>query len=124
MIRRTSWDVIAAVAAGGALGAAARYGVGLAWPHPWATLAINVTGCFMIGALVELSPPHRLARPFLATGVLGGFTTFSTYAVETRTLIATGRPGAAAAYVVGTLIAALVAVRLGMYGVRLLRRPR
>ncbi|GAA4678250.1 fluoride efflux transporter FluC [Phytohabitans rumicis] len=123
MTRRASWDVLAAVAAGGALGAAARYGVGLAWPHFLATLVVNVTGCLLIGALAELSPPHRLARPFLGTGVLGGYTTFSTYAVETRTLLADGRPWTAAAYVVGTLIAALAAVQLGILGVRRLRRP-
>jgi fluoride exporter len=120
MSRRPSWDVIAVVAAGGALGAAARYGVTLAWPSPWAILVVNVVGSIAIGALVELlgglSAPHRLARPFLGTGVLGGFTTFSTYAVDALELPVT--------YLAGTLVGALAAVWLGMLGVRLLRRPR
>lgn len=129
MSRRASWDVLAVVAAGGALGAAARYGAGLAWPHhpggfPWATLVVNVVGCVAIGVLAGLAPRHRLARPFLGTGVLGGFTTFSTYAVDARTLVDAGRPVAAATYVAGTLVAALAAVWLGMLVVRLLRRPR
>lgn len=128
MSRRSAWDVFAVVAAGGSLGAAARYGVGLAWPHPaggfpWATLLINIVGCAAIGVLAGLAPRHRLARPFLGTGVLGGFTTFSTYAVDARTLLDAGRPAAAAAYVAGTLVAALAAVWLGMLGVRPLRRP-
>lgn len=133
MIRRPAWDVLAVVAGGGALGAAARYGVGLAWPHPpagfpWATFAINVVGCaalgFLVGLLERLSAPHRLVRPFLGTGVLGGFTTFSTYAVDARELVDADRPGVALAYVAGTLVAALGAVWLGMLATRLLRRPR
>ncbi|MFC0532934.1 fluoride efflux transporter CrcB [Phytohabitans kaempferiae] len=113
------------MAVGGALGAAARYGAGVAWPHatdgfPWATLAVNVTGCLAIGVLAGLAPRHRLAMPFLGTGVLGGFTTYSTYAVDAWTLADAGRPLAALAYVFGTLAAALVAVWAGH---RLLRRP-
>ncbi|BCB80629.1 hypothetical protein GCM10022251_02260 [Phytohabitans flavus] len=125
MSRRFSWDVLAVVAAGGSLGAAARYGIGVAWPHetggfPWATLVINVVGCLAIGVLARLAPEHRLALPFLGTGVLSGFTTFSTYAVDTWTLADAGRPLAAAAYVAGTLVAALAAVWLGL---RPLGRP-
>ncbi|SDY18425.1 CrcB protein [Micromonospora pattaloongensis] len=122
--------VLVVVAAGGALGSAARYGLALAWPappasFPWATLLTNLTGCVLIGALMQAiavrTAPHRLLRPFLGTGVLGGFTTFSTYAVETRALLAAGRPALAAGYVLGTLAGALVAVRLGMLVVRRLR---
>jgi CrcB protein len=126
--------VLAAVAAGGALGAAARYGLAVAWPtpaagFPWTTLLVNLAGCAVLGAVMELlaglTAPHRLARPFLGTGLLGGFTTFSTYAVETRDLLAAGRFGLAAAYVVGTLVGALAAVWAGMMVVRLTtgRRP-
>lgn len=132
-LRRTGWDVLAVVAAGGALGALARYGLAVAWPvaaggFPWATLLTNLAGCLALGAVMELlaalSAPHRLARPFLGTGLLGGFTTFSAYAVETRELLAAGRVGLAAAYVVGTLVGALAAVWGGMMGVRLATRRR
>jgi fluoride exporter len=120
--RRTA-SVLVAIATGGVLGAAARYGVSLAIPHstgqiPWATLLINVTGCLLIGVLMvlilEVWVAHRLVRSFLGVGVLGGYTTFSTYAVEAEQLIAAGRPGLALAYLVGTVVAALVAVRVGV----------
>ena len=115
--------MIAAVAAGGALGALARYGAGLAFTHdpgtfPLATFLVNVSGCLAIGVVIvmltERSNAHRLARPFLATGVLGGFTTFSTYATDTHALLAAGRFGIAAAYLFGTLVAAIAATWLGM----------
>jgi CrcB protein len=123
--------VLVAVATGGAIGAAARYGLAVAWPTgagglPWTTLATNLTGCALLGALMSFIStriaPHRLLRPFLGTGVLGGFTTFSTYAVETRELLAVGRPATAAGYVAGTLVGALVAVRLGSWLADRLRR--
>src|SRR5690242_7485541 len=87
--------VIAAVAAGGAIGASARYGAALLWPtatdaFPWTTLVVNVVGCAVIGAfmvlITEVWTVHRLVRPFFGTGVLGGFTTFSTYAADIRRL--------------------------------------
>jgi CrcB protein len=115
--------VVAAVAAGGALGALARWAIGEALPHgtdrfPWSTFTVNVAGCFLIGILMVLVVErwsHRpLARPFLGTGVLGGFTTFSTYAVDTRGLLAAGEPGLAAAYLLGTLAVGLVAVVAGL----------
>ncbi|KAF4405162.1 CrcB family protein [Streptomyces lycii] len=221
---RGAWRVLAAVAAGGAAGAAARYGLTSAWPvpgggFPWPVLVVNVTGCALIGVLMVLvsegpaiparaagaptadaprsrvrksrvrtsrvrergvregrvpkrdardrdardrdvrnrevrdrgvrdrgresgvpegrvpghrarevpegrvpadgcaarggragAGPHPLWRPFLGTGVLGGYTTFSTYAVDIRTLLVDGAPGTAAAYAAGTLFAALAAV--------------
>ncbi|MEK7410542.1 MAG: CrcB family protein, partial [Actinomycetota bacterium] len=74
----------------GALGTLARYGISTAFPVtpqqiPWATLVINLSGSFLLGfmlSVVERLPPNRFVRPFLAVGVLGGFTTFSTFAVE------------------------------------------
>jgi CrcB protein len=131
--QQVGWGVLGAIAVGGALGAAARFGLAVVWPHapggfPWATFATNAIGSCALGVLMELlaglTAPHRLLRPFLGTGVLGGFTTFSTYALETRELIEAGRPGLAIAYVGGTLVAALAALAIGMLGVRLLRRPR
>lgn len=117
-------DVVGAVAAGGALGAVARYLIGETWPHsagafPWSTFAINVVGCLVIGVLLVLltevaGRPHRLARPFLGTGILGGFTTFSTYAVETDHLLADGHAALALVYLFGTLAAALLAAQAGV----------
>lgn len=111
------------VAAGGALGALARWAVGLALPtaaghFPWATFGINVLGCFLIGVVVvsvtELTEANPLVRPFLATGFLGGFTTFSTYAVDAQHLIAAGRIGTAFAYLGATLAAAVAAAWAGL----------
>ncbi|MGH3460817.1 MAG: fluoride efflux transporter CrcB [Kribbellaceae bacterium] len=127
---RRDLPVLAAVAAGGVLGAFARYGVSSAWPHepggfPWATFGINVSGCLAIGVLLvmitELRSTHRLARPFLGTGVLGGYTTFSTYAVETERLLS-DHPVTALVYLVGTAAAALVAVQAGVVLTRALGR--
>jgi CrcB protein len=108
---------LVAVSAGGALGALARYGIGLFGTVPWATFAVNVTGCLLIGALIvavtEGPGAHPLARPFLGTGFLGGYTTFSTYAVDVHVVLGTGRVPEAVAYLVGTLVAALAATWLG-----------
>jgi CrcB protein len=115
--------VVGAVAAGGALGALARWGVGETLPHdpggfPWATLLVNVSGCLLIGVLmvlvVELWPRRVLLRPFVGTGVLGGYTTFSTCVLDTRSLLAAGRAGTAAAYLGGSLLLGLLAVVAGL----------
>lgn len=111
--------LVAAVSLGGVLGAEARYGLGELIPHrphefPWATLLINTLGCLLIGVLMvvitEVVRPHRLVRPFLGVGILGGFTTFSTASVDAVVLADAHRPGAAAAYVLLTLLGALAAV--------------
>lgn len=121
------WPVVAVVAAGGAAGASGRYGALLLWPQssgafPWTTFWVNVTGCAVIGAfmvvITEVWAAHRLVRPFFGTGVLGGYTTFSTYAVETRRLIDAHQGGTAAAYAVGTVLAAMAAVWAAAWGVR------
>ncbi|WP_435858547.1 fluoride efflux transporter CrcB [Streptomyces pathocidini] len=112
-------QVLAVVAAGGAIGAVARYGATLAWPtpqgaFPWAVFAVNVVGCALIGVLMvlvsERGAGHPLVRPFLGTGVLGGFTTFSTYAVDLVGLLERDAFVTAVAYAAGTLAAALAAV--------------
>jgi CrcB protein len=119
---RLPWPVLGVISAGGVVGALARYGLGTAFPHagtgfPWATFGINVSGCLLIGVLMVLIadvwPAHRLLRPFLGTGVLGGYTTFSTYIVDTQHLLAAGAARTALAYLAGTLIAALAAVQTG-----------
>ncbi|MHB1063908.1 MAG: FluC/FEX family fluoride channel, partial [Georgenia sp.] len=95
--------VLAVISLGGALGALARYGLALAWPHvsgepPWSTVLVNVVGSLLMGVLMVVltevvGRPHPLARPFLGVGVLGGFTTFSTYTVDAVALVVAGRAG-------------------------------
>lgn len=105
------------VAVGGAFGACARFGVGAVvgaqgLPHAVATGFVNVVGCFLIGLLYARTqdPNVRLA---LGVGVLGGFTTFSSFGRETLELIAAGRIGVAAASVALNLALGLVGVWLG-----------
>jgi CrcB protein len=115
------------IACGGMLGSMGRYAVGLAaggWDGtawPWATLIVNIVGAFVIG-IVAVAPNvtdgPALLRPFLITGVLGGFTTFSAFALETGVLLDAGRITTAALYVAATMVAGLVAVRLGTMTVR------
>ncbi|WP_030862847.1 fluoride efflux transporter CrcB [Streptomyces sp. NRRL S-37] len=109
--------VVAAVALGGGAGAAARYAASLWWPahgFPWTILWVNVTGCAVIGVfmviITEVRAAHPLLRPFFGTGVLGGFTTFSTYAVDVHTLLDGGEAGAGLVYLAVTPLAALAAV--------------
>lgn len=129
---RAEGPVLAAVAVGGSVGALARYGAALAWPTgpgdlPWTTLGVNALGCLLIGcllvALTEVRSAHPLLRPLLATGVLGGFTTLSTYAVEVETLLRAGRPAAGLGVLLGTLVLAMLAVTLGAWGTRRALRP-
>jgi fluoride exporter len=121
---------VAVIALGGALGATARQLISEALPHsmqgfPFGTFIVNVSGCLLIGLLMvsilEVWRPHRLVRPFLGIGLLGGYTTFSTYAVETQRLIQVGDPRVAIAYFGGTVVGALLAVQVG---VLLARFPR
>jgi CrcB protein len=123
----THADVVLAVSLGGAVGALARWGVGAALPRaphgfPWATLIVNVTGCLALGALMvlllEAWPASRYARPFLGVGLLGGYTTFSTYALEARDLLAGGRSAIAVAYLAVSVAAGLAAVWLGIVAAR------
>jgi fluoride exporter len=123
--RRPAWrpqaPVVAVVACGGAIGASARYALSLWWPaqpggFPWATFWTNVVGCAVIGVfmvvIIDVWAAHRLVRPFFGTGVLGGFTTFSTYAVDIQRLVDAGHPRTGLAYLAATLCAALTAVWL------------
>ncbi|MER5479225.1 fluoride efflux transporter CrcB [Streptomyces sp. NPDC002734] len=134
---RADAPVVLAVALGGALGASARYAAVLRWPaaadaFPWAVFWVNVSGCAVIGAFTVLvtegaRTPHPLLRPFFGTGVLGGYTTFSTYALDVHRLQDAREPLAALLYLAGTLLAALAAVLLGTAAARLAlraRRPR
>lgn len=122
---------LAVAAAGGALGAMARYAVdltadGFGVALPWATLTINVVGCVLMGVLVSfvLAHParHLLWRPFLGAGVLGGFTTFSAFAGDAVRLADEGAWVASAAYVVVTLAGGLLALWAGYTAGLALRR--
>lgn len=106
---------------GGGMGAVLRYGVGRVavaggWGAPVATLAVNVAGCLVMGLLAGWfvgrggSEPWRL---FLLSGVLGGFTTFSSFGLDALTLWQRGATGAAAAYVAASVLLSLGAVALG-----------
>lgn len=132
---RTRWDLLLVVAAGGALGAAGRFGAAKALPSapdefPWSTFLVNATGCLLLGLLMvcalDVWPTSRYLRPFLGIGLLGGFTTFSTYALETRNLVAEHEQQLAGVYLVGSVAAGLTAVWLGVavgrLTVRVLRR--
>ena len=120
-----------AIAAGGALGSIARHGVNVLvhgrWPllrFPLATLIVNVLGCLVIGVLAGLVMSDRITlrfywREFLFVGILGGFTTFSTFGLDTLTLARAHSTSAAMWNIVAQVVLGLLAVRLGMLiGVR------
>jgi CrcB protein len=116
--------VYAAVALGGALGALARYGLDRFIERrsfalfPWSTFTINASGCLLIGiviaALVDRHHTPLWLRIGLVMGVLGGYTTFSTFAQETLELIEEGDPGVAILYGVGSVVAGVLGVLVGM----------
>ena len=126
-LRRVEPSVLAAIALGGALGAPARYGVAqlihsAPGTFPWATFWTNITGSFALGlflaVLVERFPPSRYLRPFVATGFLGAYTTYSTFAVETDLLIKDGHAVIGIVYTVVSLLAGCAAVWLGISAAR------
>ena len=109
---------------GGGLGASLRFALAT-WvdqraevPFPWGTLAVNAIGCFAIGLLATFADEHHVlsagARLFLVAGVLGGFTTFSTFGLETWQLIEDRAVWMAAANVLGSVVVGLAAVILGV----------
>ncbi|MCY1137529.1 CrcB family protein [Actinoplanes sp. Pm04-4] len=105
---------LAVIAAGGILGALARYGLGVLWPRagdgfPWTTWAVNVSGCFLIGIVSVLVPNQGRLRLFLATGFLGGYTTFSTAMTD----VVVSPTVIGIAYLFATVIGALLAVWAG-----------
>lgn len=106
------------VALGGALGASARYGVGLGMARfgaafPWATLAVNVVGGLAMGLLVARTAPGDTLRLALGVGALGGFTTFSAFSLETVGLME-HQPGLAMLYVVASVFLSVGACWLGL----------
>jgi CrcB protein len=109
-------------ALGGAVGALSRWALAEALPSspagwPWATLLVNLSGCLLLGALFALlaarTPEASWPRPFLAVGVLGGYTTYSAFAVEVVRLAETGAVLTAGAYVVVSVVGGVAAVAAG-----------
>lgn len=116
-------DVVAVVAAGGALGGLARWALeealpGVATGFPWATFVTNAVGSLLLGALMtyllDVRPPGRYARPFAGVGLLGGFTTFSTYTSQVRVLLLDGQVPLALTYLFATAAVCVTATWAGM----------
>jgi CrcB protein len=117
-----SAGTLCAVALGGALGTLARYALECGLPtasghFPTATLVINLSGSFLIGLLLPfaLVSPHSLLRPFLVTGILGGWTTYSALATDAVSLIKSGHALLAVGDLGTTLVAGLALVTLGFF---------
>jgi CrcB protein len=125
--RRDLLATVAVVSLGGVIGSLLRYQAGLIWPtpagaFPTTILLVNLLGCLVIGVFLtvvsEIRTPHRLVRSFFATGVLGGFTTFSTYSLDIVSLIRVGQPARALEYLLATAIGTLFAVAVGVLATR------
>lgn len=119
---------VIAVALGGAFGALARYNLSLKWGalhsvFPWPTLSINIIGSLLMGvtwvALLEKSRLSETYRFLLMTGMLGGFTTFSTFSLEAFLLIEKGHLILAFAYILLSIVLCIVALMLGVWITRL-----
>jgi CrcB protein len=124
-------DELVVVAVGGAVGALARAAISTAVPHPdraswpWATFLTNLLGCLLLGVVLDWVDSRsvgwvgahprraRLARPLLASGVLGGFTTFSTFSVESYLLARSGSAGLAVLYAVASAMLGVALVLVG-----------
>jgi CrcB protein len=114
---------LAYVALGGALGALARYGIS-GWVYdrmgesfPWGTLVVNLVGCLALGLVIrwlQVSAVSPEVRPFLTIGVLGAFTTFSTFSYETVALLQEGQWLRAGLYMGGSVVLGLIAMVAGM----------
>lgn len=130
----TPLAVVPAVALGGAVGGTARYGVDRMLAtrpgeFPQATFAVNVAGAFLLALLLvlvlEVWPPSRYVRPFAAVGVLGSFTTFSTWMVELDRMLVGGATLPAVSYLAASVLAGAAATVLGLVlGRRLAARRR
>ena len=112
------------VALGGAIGAVSRYGLGSYFiksssTFPWATWCINLLGCFLAGVFFAFSQQYPTlqnnARLFLMVGILGGFTTFSSFGLETFQLLKHGQTTLALGYVISSVIMGVIFLALGFY---------
>lgn len=129
--RRVQLFMVIALGCGGVVGAVARYSVSLALPSqsgrfPWGTFIINVSGSAVLGLLlillIEQFPRGRLARPVIGTGVIGAYTTFSTFVVDAVLLARAGKIVTAVVYVLASVVFGLLAVWLGMVSARVILR--
>jgi fluoride exporter len=125
--------VLPVIALGGMVGASARHELELVWTAssgqwPWATLVTNASGCLLIGMLmvlvVEVGRAHPLLRPFVGVGLLGGYTTFSTFALQTQLLWMHGHRATSLLYLVLTPALAMVSVVAGVAAARALHGLR
>jgi CrcB protein len=123
------WGVIAAVAAGGAIGSVARYCVAQlqspAWAgFPYGIFFVNISGGFIMGLLTELMALKFSVSPevraFLTTGIMGGYTTFSTFSLESAMLIQRGAYVSASGYIIGSAVLSIIALFCGLWIVRAL----
>lgn len=121
---------LVAVGVGGAIGAMLRYLVGSAFLQrfgpgfPWGTFFINVTGSFLIGVVAQLAFTRSFGmtpavRAFAATGVLGGYTTFSTFSLDSVVLVGDGAASLALAYAAGSVVSGIIAAYFGQVVARL-----
>lgn len=124
LVRRDA-DLLPVIAVGGALGSLARWTMAQVFPSSgfsWATFLTNVLGCTLIGVLMALMVDRwsstRYLRPFLGVGILGGFTTFSTYQLDVHRLLSDGHAPLAFLYAAATLLCCLAGVWAGLTGTR------
>lgn len=121
-------NIVLAIAAGGAIGAVLRHFVGMislclmGSNFPWGTITVNVLGSLIMGMLITYfvlhwNPPQEI-RAFLTVGLLGAFTTFSTFSLDTVTLWERGASMAAAGYIMASVILSILALMLGMIIIR------
>jgi CrcB protein len=123
-----NYAVIAAVAAGGAIGSAARYLIAgwvqsAAWEgFPYGIFAVNISGGLIMGILIELMAlkwnVSLETRAFLTTGILGGYTTFSTFSLDSALLIERGAYNSAAIYIAGSTLLSIAALFAGLWLIR------
>ncbi|SEB44890.1 camphor resistance protein CrcB [Paramicrobacterium humi] len=128
------WRFIALIAVGGAIGTALRAGLGTALAtdgFPVATFSVNLAGAFGLGMLLEAlvrfgndTGHRRVLRLGLGTGFFGGFTTYSSFAVETAGFLTRGDDGLAVGYALGTVVAGALATVLGVMAGATLHRRR
>ncbi len=127
-VRRSQLVIVLALGCGGVVGALARYVMLLTLPitqgqFPWNTFIINVTGSAVLGflliLLIEQFPKGRLARPFIGTGVIGAYTTFSTFEIDTLLLFRGHHLMTGVSYIIASLLSGLLAMWLGMSGARM-----
>ncbi len=122
------WGVVFAVAVGGAVGSLARYFMAgavqsAAWPgFPWGIFVVNITGGFFMGVIVEMGALKFHLTPeiraFLTVGILGGYTTFSTFSLDSALLIERGAYATAATYMIGSVVLSVAALFAGLLLVR------